>query len=234
MLFRSVSASPIPGNERFVSRVINQLFRKGANVVYEGLDEVHVSGHARQEELKIMHALIQPRFFIPVHGEYKHLHSHVRIAESMGMNPDKILLAQTGDVLECSRNHIRKNGTVQTGSVLVDGLGVGDVGSVVLKDRKLLSQDGLLAVVAVVDKKTGDLVSGPDILSRGFVYNKEKESEALIDGAKDLVARVLIECQRKNKRDSGSMRSLVRDTLKDYMYQKTKRSPIILPIIMEV
>jgi ribonuclease J len=226
-----LSATAVPGNERYVSRVINQLFKKGANVIYDALEDVHVSGHACQEELKLMHTLIKPKYFLPVHGENRHLESHIRLAESLGMPTENIFRMQTGDVVEFTRRSARITGTVPTGSVLVDGLGVGDVGNVVLKDRKYLSQDGLLVVVAAVDTEHGEIISSPEVVSRGFVY--EKESEELLDGARKAAAKALAACISRGS-DINTMRNEMRDSVKSYLRQKTKRYPMVLPMVIEV
>lgn len=227
-----ISATPIPGNEKLVSRVINQLFQKGAEVIYKSLAEIHVSGHACQEELKLMHSLVKPKFFIPVHGEYRHLKQHGELAVSLGLPEDNVLIPENGGVIEVNRNSIRKNGTVSAGQVFVDGLGVGDVGNIVLRDRKHLSQDGILTVVVTLSKENNSIIAGPDIISRGFVY--VRESEGLMDEAKDIVKDVLRECEESNITDWASLKSKVRDELRSYLYEKTKRKPMILPIIMEI
>ncbi|MBQ6820343.1 MAG: ribonuclease J [Clostridium sp.] len=227
-----ISATPIPGNEKLVSKVINQLFKKGAEVIYKSLAEVHVSGHACQEELKLMQALVKPKFFIPVHGEYRHLKQHGELAISLGMPEGNVVIPENGGVIEITRNSIRRNGTVNNGQVFVDGLGVGDVGSVVLRDRKHLSQDGILTVVVTLSKESNSIIAGPDIISRGFVY--VKESEGLMDEAKEIVKNVLIECGERNISDWASLKAKVRDELRSYLYEKTKRKPMILPIIMEI
>ena len=227
-----ISATPIPGNEKLVSKVINQLFQKGAEVIYKSLAEIHVSGHACQEELKLMQCLVKPKFFIPVHGEYRHLKQHGELAISLGMPETNVLIPENGGVIEVTRNNIRRNGTVNSGQVFVDGLGVGDVGNIVLRDRKHLSQDGILTVVVTLSKENNSIIAGPDIISRGFVY--VRESEGLMDGAKDIVRDVLRECEEKNITDWASLKSKVRDELRSYLYEKTKRKPMILPIIMEI
>ena len=227
-----LSASPIPGNEKFVSRVVNQLFKKGANVVYKSLEQIHVSGHACQEELKLMHTLVRPKFFMPVHGEYRHLKQHAELACQMGLPENNFYIGENGDVIEVTRNYIKKTGSVTAGQVFVDGLGVGDVGHIVLRDRKHLSQDGILTVVVTIQKETGKVVSGPDIISRGFVY--VRESEGLMDEAREIVRTVLKDCEEKGITDWSSLKSGMRDNLKDFLYEKTKRKPMILPIIMEV
>ena len=227
-----ISATPIPGNEKLVSRVINQLFKNGADVIYESLAQIHVSGHAYQEELKLMQALVKPKFFIPVHGEYRHLKKHGELAMSVGLPENNLIIADIGDVIEVTRNSIKKNGSVAAGQVFVDGLGVGDVGNIVLRDRKHLSQDGILTVVVTLSKETKTIVAGPDIISRGFVY--VRESEGLMDGARDIVRDILSECEEKKITDWATLKSKVRDELRYYLYEKTKRKPMILPIIMEI
>ena len=226
------SATPIPGNEKSVTRVINQLFEKGAEVIYESLAEVHVSGHACQEELKLMHILAKPKYFIPVHGEYRHLMRHGKLAESLGMSRENILIGQNGTVFEFGKDYGKINGSVQSGRVLVDGLGVGDVGNIVLRDRKHLAEDGLMIVVVTITKEDGKVVAGPDIISRGFVY--VRESEDLMDEAREIVRNVLDECEQQNIREWSMLKGAIRDGLKDFLYQETKRRPMILPIIMEV
>jgi len=225
-----ISSSAIPGNEKTISKVINDLMRKGADVIYEGLMEVHVSGHAKQEELKLMHALTRPRFFMPIHGEYKHLKHHRDLAVSLGMAKEDIFVLGNGDVLELTRESAKATGTVPSGQVMVDGLGVGDVGNVVLRDRKHLAQDGLTIVVVTIEEETGQIVAGPDIISRGFVY--VREAETLMEEARNVVRAALMECD--NLGEWSYVKSLIKDTLKEFLWQKTKRSPMILPIIMEV
>ncbi|WP_294156470.1 ribonuclease J [uncultured Clostridium sp.] len=226
-----ISATPIPGNEKFVSKVINQLFKKGAEVIYDSIEKIHVSGHACQEELKLMHALVKPRFFIPVHGEYRHLKKHGELAMELGLPEKNLVVCENGDVIEVTRNYIKKNGSVTSGQVFVDGLGVGDVGNIVLRDRKHLSQDGILTVVVTIEKQTGKVVSGPDIISRGFVY--VRESEGLMDEAREIVRNVLKDCEERQITDWATLKSKMRDELREFLYEKTKRKPMILPIIME-
>lgn len=226
-----ISATPIPGNEKFVSKVVNQLFKKGAEVIYDSSEKIHVSGHACQEELKLMHSLVKPRFFIPVHGEYRHLKKHGELAMELGLPEKNLLIPENGDVIELARNYIKKNGIVTSGQVFVDGLGVGDVGNIVLRDRKHLSQDGILTVVVTIEKQTGRVVSGPDIISRGFVY--VRESEGLMDEAREIVKVVLRDCEEKQITDWATLKSKMRDELREFLYEKTKRKPMILPIIME-
>lgn len=227
-----ISATPIPGNEKLVSKVINRLFQKGAEVIYKSLAEIHVSGHACQEELKLMQCLVKPKFFIPVHGEYRHLKQHGELAISLGMPEGNVVIPENGGVIDVNRNSIRRNGTVASGQVFVDGLGVGDVGNIVLRDRKHLSQDGILTVVVTLSKENNSIIAGPDIISRGFVY--VRESERLMDEAKEIVKETLRECEENNITDWASLKSKVRDDLRSYLYEKTKRKPMILPIIMEI
>jgi ribonuclease J len=227
-----ISATPIPGNEKLVSKVINELFRKGAEVIYEYLADIHVSGHACQEELKLIHSLVKPQFFMPVHGEFKHLKQHAKIAHQLGMPMDRIFISEIGRVLELSSDSAKFNGTVPSGNVLVDGLGVGDVGNVVLRDRRLLSQDGIIIVVLTLDSVTGNLVSGPDIVSRGFVY--VRESENLMEEARLVVRDAILEQEGRKKSDWNQKKNIIKDVLKDHVYRKTRRRPVILPIIMEV
>lgn len=227
-----ISATPIPGNEKLVSKVINQLFKKGAEVIYGSDENVHVSGHACQEELKLIQTIVRPRFFIPVHGEYRHLKQHAELAVSVGLNPRNYVLPETGDQIEITRNLIKKNGSVTSGQVLVDGLGVGDVGHIVLRDRKHLSQDGILTVVVTLDRESASVIAGPDIISRGFVY--VRESEGLMDDAREIVKAVLSECEKSKITDWATIKSRIRDELRNFLYEKTKRKPMILPIIMEI
>jgi ribonuclease J len=223
-----ISANPIPGNEMSISRVINQLVSTGANVVYEALAEVHVSGHARQEELKLMHSLTRPEFFVPVHGEYRHLFHHARLARILGMQEEKVLIPETGGIIEVRSDSIRRGGSVTAGEVLIDGLGVGDVGESVLRDRKRLSEDGMLIAVLGFDRDTGELISGPDIISRGFVY--AKENEKLLEGAKEAVLR-LLEKHLYEYNSTAALKEAVRDTLKRYISDTIRRDPMILTII---
>lgn len=232
MDFIIISATPIPGNEKFVTKVVNELMKSGAEVVYEAMYEVHVSGHACQEELKLIQALTKPKFFIPVHGEYKHLKKHAELALELGMPKENIIIGEIGNVIETDGNKMSIVSQVPAGRVLVDGLGVGDVGSIVLRDRKHLAQDGLIIVVVGIDKTTNSVVSGPDIISRGFVY--VRESEELIDNAKAVMGHTLDSCSVQDFREWNLIKTRMRDALSDYIYEKTKRSPMILPIIMEV
>ncbi len=228
-----LSSSPIPGNEKTVSNVVNQLFEKGAEVIYSAIADIHVSGHACQEELKLLHSLIKPKYFMPVHGEYRHLIEHKRLAENLGMSPSNIFVLENGDILDVSRRRVRiEKEQVPAEAVLVDGLGVGDVGNIVLHDRKLLSESGLLIVVAALSKEGHYLVSGPDIISRGFVY--VRENEKIIEDARQVAMKTLEKCERRRVRDWNTMKGQVRDALSAYIYETTKRSPIILPIFLEV
>ena len=230
--FIIISATPIPGNEKYVTRVVNELMRSGAEVIYEAMYEVHVSGHACQEELKLIQALTRPKYFIPVHGEYKHLAKHAQIAVSMGIPEERIVIGEIGNVIEMDDQSIRVVSQVPAGRIMVDGLGVGDVGSIVLRDRKHLAQDGLIIVVIGIEKTSNTVVSGPDIISRGFVY--VRESEVLMEEARQVLLRALDQCSAHDLREWGTLKTKLRDVLSEYIYGKTKRSPMILPIIMEV
>ena len=230
--FIIISARPIPGNEKTVGAVVDELLKQDCTVIYESMYDVHVSGHACQEELKMMQALTKPKYFIPVHGEQKHLRKHAGLAMAMGMPRENIFIGNIGNVLELSEEHMKQLPDVPAGDVLVDGLGVGDVGSIVLRDRKHLSEDGLIVAVCSIDAQSGKVVSGPDIVSRGFVY--VRESEALMDEARDLVYNTLEECAREHVRDWSGMKQRIKDELSRFLYQKTRRSPMILPIIMEI
>ncbi len=227
-----ISATAIPGNERSVSRTIDNLYRRGAAVFYGGAAGIHVSGHACQEELKLMHNLIRPKFFVPVHGEYRHLVHHAQIARSVGMNPSHVLVGENGEIFEFDRDHGAIVGTVPSGRVLVDGVGVGDVGNIVLRDRKQLSNDGILIVVVGMDGQSGLMVSGPDIVSRGFVY--VRESEALLEEARQRVKTALAAMEGNHLSEWSAIKSIVRDTLGRFLWERTRRRPMILPIIMEV
>lgn len=227
-----ISASPIPGNEKPIFKVINELFKKGADVIYESLADVHVSGHACREELKLIHNLVKPKFFMPVHGEYRHLKQHANLANGLGMPMANIFIMETGKVLELSADSAKINGSVSSGRVLVDGLGIGDVGTIVLRDRKLLSQDGLIVVVVTTEKESGQVIAGPDIISRGFVY--VRESEDLMENARDIIKKTIAKCDGKNRNDWAAKKGLIKDDLREYLFEKTKRKPMILPIIMEI
>ena len=227
-----ISATPIPGNEKFVSKVIDDLMQIGAEVVYSSLEAIHVSGHACQEEQKLIFALAKPKYFIPVHGEYRQLIAHSETAQSMGIKKENIVMLSNGRVLEIDENGIGFNGSVPSGRILVDGLGVGDVGNIVLRDRQHLSQDGLIVVVLTMDSSTGEVVAGPDIISRGFVYVREAES--IMDDVKSVVKNEIRKCEERVIRDWATIKSMVKDNLRDYIFMKTKRNPMIIPIIMEV
>lgn len=227
-----ISATPIPGNEKFVSRVINQLYRCGAEVIYEAMAEVHVSGHACQEEIKLMHTLVRPKYFIPIHGEYRMLWQHAELAETLGMNRQNIVLPAAGQVIEMSRDSLAIAGTVPTGEVLVDGLGIGDVGNVVLRDRKHLSQDGLIIVAMAFDRTNGVLVSGPDVISRGFVYVRENED--IIESTREVVRTIIASYGRIEGSDWPSIKNRIKDELHRFIYEKIKRNPMILPIIVDL
>lgn len=227
-----ISATPIPGNEKTVSKVINNLVEKGTQVIFESLADVHVSGHACQEELKLMLTLVRPKYFIPVHGEFRHLKKHAEIAGSLGTSPENIFILNNGEIMEFTKDTAEPGGNVQSGNILVDGLGVGDVGNIVLRDRKHLSEDGLIVVVVTISKKEGIILAGPDIISRGFVY--VRESEDLMEEARKVVRAVLEDCEKKKITDWATLKSNIRDTLRNHLYGKIKRNPMILPIIMEV
>jgi len=227
-----ISASAIPGNEKTVSRIINQLFKRGADVIYEPFQDVHVSGHGCQEEMKLLHQLTRPKFFVPVHGEYRHLRQHSKLAESLGMPPENIFLVDIGTVLEFTKDTGKIAGTVTAGKILVDGLGVGDVGNIVLRDRKHLAQDGLMVVVLTISKENGSIVAGPDIISRGFVY--VRESEDLMEEARKIVKDSLATCEKDGVTEWSTLKSVIKDSLRGFLYEKTMRKPMILPIIMEI
>lgn len=227
-----ISATPIPGNEKFVSKVIDDLMQIGAEVVYSSLEAIHVSGHACQEEQKLILALAKPKYFIPVHGEYRQLIAHSETAQSMGVEKDNIIMMSNGRILEINDEGAEFTSSVQSGRVLVDGLGVGDVGNIVLRDRQHLSQDGLIVIVLTMDASTGEVVAGPDVISRGFVY--VKESENLMDDVKSVVRHEIKKCEERGIRDWATIKSAARENLRDYIFMKTKRNPMIIPIIMEV
>ena len=222
------SSHPIPGNEKAVSNVINELSAQGANVVFQ---DVHVSGHACQEEIKLIYSLVKPKYAIPVHGEYRHLKAHAEVAQSLGIPKENIFLMYSGDVMELDEAGAAVTGKVHTGAIMVDGLGVGDVGNIVLRDRQHLSEDGIMVVVLTLEKRTNQLLAGPDIVSRGFVY--VRESEDLMGEAREVVEEALDGCLSKNISDWGKIKSTIKDALGDYVWKKTKRRPMILPIIME-
>lgn len=223
------SSTPIPGNEKAVSKVINELYMKGADVIFQ---DTHVSGHACQEEIKLIYSLIKPKFSIPVHGEYRHLKEHGELAQSMGIPKENVFLMESGDVLAIGKNDAKVVGKVPAGSVLVDGLGVGDVGNIVLRDRQNLAENGIIIVVLTLEKYTNQILAGPDIVTRGFVY--VRESENLIEDAKDVVEDALMDCLSSKNADWGKIKMVVKDSLGEYLWKKMKRSPMILPIIMEV
>lgn len=232
MDFIIISANPIPGNEKYVTKVVNDLMRLGAEVIYESMYEVHVSGHACQEEQKLLLSITKPKFFIPVHGEYKHLMKHRDTALSVGIPESNIIIADIGNVIETDGVDMKITGQVPAGKVLVDGLGVGDVGAIVLRDRKHLAQDGLIIAVATIDRASGDILAGPDVVSRGFVY--VRESEELMAEAQKLLTETLQDCLDRNMKDWNTIKGRMKDNLSDFIFTKTKRSPMILPIIMEL
>jgi ribonuclease J len=227
-----ISATPIPGNEKLVSKTIDNLLKQGANVIYGRSNGIHVSGHASQEELKLMHNLVRPKFFIPVHGEYRMLVRHAKLAQELGMPKENIFIGENGQIMEFTRDKGTVAGKVTSGKVLVDGLGVGDVGNIVLRDRRQLSQDGILIIVVTMEKSTGRVVAGPDIVSRGFVY--VRESEALMEEAREKVKLALDKCEEGKVTEWAAIKSNVRDALGRYLFDKTRRRPMILPIIMEI
>ena len=227
-----ISATPIPGNEKLVSKVIDDLMQIGAEVIYSSLEDIHVSGHACQEEQKLMLALVKPKYFIPVHGEYRQLRAHSETAKSMGIDKDNIFMMTNGRVLELSEKEAKFTSTVPSGRILVDGLGIGDVGNIVLRDRQHLSQDGLIIIVMTMDSSTGTVIAGPDVISRGFVY--VRESENLMDDVKSVIRYEIEKCEEKHITDWSTIKSTLRENLRDYIFQKTKRNPMILPIIMEI
>ena len=227
-----ISANPIPGNEKFVSKVIDDLMQIGAEVVYSSLEAIHVSGHACQEEQKLILALVKPKYFIPVHGEYRQLMAHSETAKEMGIDKDHIFMMTNGRILELNEKEGKLTGTVPSGRILVDGLGIGDVGNIVLRDRQHLSQDGLIIIVMTMDSNSGTIIAGPDVISRGFVY--VRESENLMDEVKSVIKNEIAKCEEKHITDWSTIKSNLRDNLKDYIFQKTKRNPMILPIIMEI
>lgn len=227
-----ISASSIPGNEKSVGRVINQLYQHGAKVIYERMADVHVSGHACKEELKLMLTLTKPNFFIPVHGEARHLYQHKELAEELGIPEENIFVTEIGDVVELTRNKGRIAGSVTAGSVMVDGSGVGDIGNVVLRDRKLLSEDGIFTVVITLNKQTGALLAQPEILSRGFVY--EKNSEELLKETRELVKTKAAQFEKNHRSSWSSIKNDIRNSIKNYLYERTKRRPMVMPIIIEI
>ena len=227
-----ISATPIPGNEKYVSKVIDDLMKIGAEVIYSSLEDVHVSGHACQEEQKLIITLAKPKFFIPVHGEYRQLRAHSETAKKLGIEAKNIFMMTNGRILELNENEATLTTSVPNGKVLVDGLGVGDVGNIVLRDRQHLSQDGLIVIVVAMDSDTGEIVSEPDVVSRGFVY--VRESENLMEDIKRVIYEEVKKCEEGHITDWSTIKSNLKDTLRDYIFEKTKRNPMILPIITEV
>lgn len=230
--FIIISANPIPGNEKTVGNVVDELLKRGCKVIYESMYDVHVSGHACQEELKIIHRLVRPKYFIPVHGEQKHLRKHAELAEFLGMDKKNIFIPDVGTTVEVNENYMKEAPSVPAGKVFVDGLGVGDVGSIVLRDRKHLGQDGLIIIVASLDVYDGHVISGPDIVSRGFVY--VRESEGLLDEVKKLALDILEDCAEKNIHEWGIIKNRIKDEISKLIAQRTRRAPMILPILQEV
>ena len=222
------SSNPIPGNEKAVSKVINERSMKGAKVIFQ---DVHVSGHACQEEIKLIYSLVRPKYAIPVHGEYRHLTAQKHVVEDLGIPKENIFILASGNVLEMDENSAQVTGSVQTGAILVDGLGVGDVGNIVLRDRQHLAEDGIMIVVMTLERHSNVVLAGPDIVSRGFVY--VRESEDLMEHAKEVVENALDSCLDRNITDWGKIKNVVKDALSDFLWKRTKRSPMILPIIME-
>ncbi|MBI9011981.1 MAG: ribonuclease J [Clostridiales bacterium] len=227
-----ISATPIPGNEKSVKKVIDSILKLGADVIYEALADVHVSGHAKEEELKLIHTLVKPKYFAPVHGEYTHLAHHAHLAQTLGKSSSDVFIMENGKGLEISEEGIRPAKKVPSGRTLIDGLGVGDVGNIVLRDRRILSQDGLMIVVVAIEKSSGKIVSGPDIISRGFVY--VREAETLFTDARAVLCHALYELEKANVTEWSTIKNTIRDTLRTYLYQETRRNPMILPIIMEI
>ncbi|ALP91806.1 ribonuclease J [Clostridium butyricum] len=227
-----ISASPIPGNEKAVSNVINDLTEKGANVIYKSIEEIHVSGHACEQELRLMQALLKPKFFIPVHGEFKHLMTHGRIAESMGVNKDNIFMLEVGDIFELTRKSGVVTGKVPSGRVLIDGMGIGDVGNMVLRDRKNLAEHGMITVVVAIDRRGKSIVCGPDIISRGFVY--VRDSEVLMKDIKDIVRESVYNCLQNNITQWAEIKNSIRREVDTFIYKKMKKKPMILPVIVEL
>ena len=227
-----ISATPIPGNEKLVARTVDYLFRQGAEVIYESSAGVHVSGHGSQEELKLMLNLVRPQFFIPVHGEYRMLKVHAKLAQDLGVPKANIFIADNGSILEFTADTGAISGKVTAGAIMVDGLGVGDVGNIVLRDRRQLSQDGILIAVIAMDKENGCVVAGPEIVSRGFVY--VRESEQLMEEARNKIQEALDRCEANGSSDWGTIKNTVRDILGKFLYERTRRRPMIMPIILEV
>jgi ribonuclease J len=227
-----ISATPIPGNQKAVSNVINDLTERGANVIYKSIEAIHVSGHACEQELRLIHALLKPRFFVPIHGEYKHLRSHGKIAENMGMNKENIFLMESGDILELARTKAQVTGKAPFGRVLIDGAGIGDVGNIVLRDRKNLGQDGIITVVVAIDRASKTVISGPDIITRGFVY--VRDSEELIREIRKVVMKGVDKCLESNLTQWSEIKNTIRKDVDSFVYTKMKRKPMILPVITEI
>lgn len=227
-----ISASPIPGNDKLVSRVINQLFRKGVDVIYEDLEEIHVSGHAYQEELKLIHSLVKPKYFMPVHGEYRHLKHHRDLAIRLGMKPENVFTLETGQVLEIDEDGVNTSKTVHTGVLFVDGIGVGDVGNIVLRDRRDLAKDGMVTIVVAINKENYSIVAGPDVITRGFIY--AREAEDIINKVKEISKEEVEKCLEKEILEWQVLKNSVRKSVEHFLYHKTKRNPSVFPIIMEV
>ncbi|MBV9231831.1 MAG: ribonuclease J, partial [Chloroflexi bacterium] len=227
-----LSATPVPGNEKMVHRTINSLFRQGAEVFYQGISNVHVSGHGAQEELKLMLTLLRPKYFVPVHGEYRQLILHAKLAYSLGIPEENIIVAEDGDVIEVDSDGIKAAGHIASGNVFVDGLSVGDVGQIVLRDRKVLSQDGILMAVLTVDKETGQPLAGPDIVSRGFVYMRD--AEELLESAREHILESFVSMNGHSGSDWSFVKDKIKHTLSEFLYEKTHRRPMILPVVMEV
>ena len=224
-----LSSNPIPGNEKAVSGIINELSMKGANVIFQ---DVHVSGHACQEEIKLIYSLVKPKYAVPVHGEYRHLLAQARVAEELGINKDNIFILTSGDVLELDDEKAEVTGRVHVGDIMVDGLGVGDVGNIVLRDRQHLAEDGIIIVVLTLESGSGQVLAGPDIVSRGFVY--VRESESLMEEARKVVTEAVEKCLMSRHADWSKIKLVIRDTMNDFIWKRTKRKPMILPIIMDV
>ena len=227
-----ISATPIPGNQKAVSNVINDLTEKGANVIYNAIKDIHVSGHACEQELRLINALIKPKFFMPIHGEYKHLINHAKIAENMGMDKSNIFILETGEILELSRNKAQINGKVPSGRILIDGIGVGDVGNIVLRDRKNLAEDGIITVVIAIDRENKIIIAGPDIITRGFVY--VRDSEQLIRDIRGIVTKSVERCFNNNVTQWSEIKNTIRREIDSFVYTKMKRKPMILPVITEI
>jgi ribonuclease J len=227
-----LSSSAIPGNEKLVGKIINALIKAGVKVVNDAVEDVHVSGHACREELKLMHALVKPKYFMPVHGEYRHLIQHKELAEAMGMDPQNIFVSDIGKVIEIDDKGARFNGTVPAGKVLIDGTGIGDVGNIVLRDRKNLAESGLIIAVATVSLNEGILMSGPEIISRGFVY--VRENEELMNETKDVTQKAIMYALENDVKDWSELKNIVKNAISKFIFTKTKRKPVILPILMDI